>query len=329
MSDPHKQPLGDEQESIPRQEQKGSHNNMANSQEQPLVDEQENLAGQEQNGSGDNVSAPHKQTSDNVRENNAPQEQDRPTNKIGLRQRLSVPFALIAANKMVLLQWLYVLSAIITIVVPFNIHHPSACNNNERCFFFLHTTWYLFNWGTSAQPFFFAFKPMEIWELFALLQVALFSSIVIWEADDRKINIRISVLTMIGIIGICLIGIGLLGKHQYFWYQVAMILIVSLLLIVDVSFHVATHDKRYLFLWLFVDIPILAALIVLNVYVSFPIGQEYFHFYSGAIAFQLMIGNLLIFITGLYVATDSCGGFSHALKKSFIPQSGNKPGATN
>src|SRR3954447_17270837 len=72
-------------------------------------------------------------------------------------------------------------------------------------------------------------------------------------------------------------------------------------------------------LCIYVDLPIMISISTLTYYVlSQKVGHT--EFYGGAIAFQLIVGNILIFIIGLHTDISELGiGIKEAMRRNFCP----------
>jgi len=195
---------------------------------------------------------------------------------------------------------IYVLIAAVTIILPVLIHSSKA----PECA----------NWGHIHLPFFhsenwslgwfkvwdqtFHFEGTEIWELFAILQAAAFSILLIFEPEEGP-GIRKVFFAFIFIIISCLAGIITLGFHITWAYQVAVFLTLACFTRADYLMLRLTKLIQYKMAIFLVDIPIFLALVFLTIHIGIPMKCDHHEFFSGAIAFQLIFGNTVLFIIRL------------------------------
>lgn len=197
----------------------------------------------------------------------------------------------------------YVVVAALTISIPV-LSHPLADDQTTSGIFhwrFFH--WCIFHIDNYHFPVCFhenylSFVEDEIWELGAIVQAIIFSVILIFEPEEKTGFRKIAlILFLIGIFG--LFAILSLGFHQIEAYQIMVLSILVSFSIADIVMFKVTKLKTYKMALWYVDVPILLALCLLTFHAGFPIKEDHRRFYSGAIAFQLLFGNILLFLIRL------------------------------
>ncbi len=227
-------------------------------------------------------------------------------------------------NKRLILHWLYIAVGITTVIIPLLVHQQTADCVNRGIRSILHyRIFHIENYSCElVSPYFqfhFKISDYEIWELYAIIQAALFSFILIFE-PDQKIGIRAILLTLFAVIILCPLAIVFLGLRVISLYQLALFLILVLFSLGDVIMWKKTRDKEYRLLCFYVDIPILFAFTVLTSHVGLPVKDYYSFFFSGAIAFQLILGNILIFFIRSHTEIEGDLGVAKTLKKVFLKE---------
>jgi hypothetical protein len=112
------------------------------------------------------------------------------------------------------------------------------------------------------------------------------------------------------IIFACIAGIFSLGWHFTTIYQLVLLFLVIVLAMVDGSMFKVFNTPEYKLLQFFVDIPILISLSLLTLYVGIPIAEKHQDFFSGALAFQFIIGCLLVVLVREHERIPKLGGWA-------------------
>lgn len=145
----------------------------------------------------------------------------------------------------------------------------------------------------------------EIWEGFALLQALLFSLILIIDVSPDKYS-KILVFGIVCIVVFSFLALMSLLLEFTKAYQWLLGLNIFGFMLMD--FILYTKTKRnykkgsqgefiiYRNLLLYVDVPVLLAISILYSYAGLPVLNARREFFSGAVAFQLIFGNFLIFL---------------------------------
>jgi hypothetical protein len=136
----------------------------------------------------------------------------------------------------------------------------------------------------------------EVWEFYAIGLTGIFSLLLLWEPEE-KAGVVMIVFCALFIFLACTIGLLALGWHFTRTYQVLLLVMVLGLAVVDgLMFNASKTAAEYKFLQFFVDIPIFISLLMLTWYVGFPIRDSHRGFFSGALAFQFIMGCLLVML---------------------------------
>jgi hypothetical protein len=119
------------------------------------------------------------------------------------------------------------------------------------------------------------------------------------------------------VVAICSAAIFCLGNHLEKAYQITLIIIPMCFLFEDVMLYKIMKDPSYSsFIW-FVDGPLLATIVATMCIVGIPLSDKYKIFFSGAIAFQLMLGNTLVLAIRVREATLAFSGLRSKILHEF------------
>jgi hypothetical protein len=174
--------------------------------------------------------------------------------------------------------------------------HSTTVSESERWgyihWWFLHIE----NWSWGNRSFFFDIG--EIWELSAIVQALLFSGLLIFEPPEQP-GIRRVILLLVFIVLACIFGAIALGFHWTIVYQFFVFVLVLSFALADHWMYGITHLIEYKIALYLVDLPIFLALLVLTIHIGIPMRHGNKEFFSGAIAFQLIVGNATIYLIRL------------------------------
>jgi hypothetical protein len=151
----------------------------------------------------------------------------------------------------------------------------------------------------------------EIWEFWAIMLTSVFSMLLFWQQDEKP-GVGLIIFCGLSIFLACPLALLFLGLHQTTLYQLSLLFMVSGLAIVDglmfkASKGSAVEKWEYKFLQFFVDIPILISLFILIVYVRVQVSNSHKDFFSGALAFQFIMGCLLVLLVkGYGIISEDC-----------------------
>ena len=143
-----------------------------------------------------------------------------------------------------------------------------------------------------------------IWDISALFQAGIFSFLLAVEAPARKVGKYFVLIYGFVILGVLMASLVLVFNNVWA-YQMWVIINIIIFTVGDTYMWWKNKETIYKLLIFYVDLPILISLISINVIVSVPMEKDYHHFYSGAIAFQLLMGNLLIFLMRSHLEIES------------------------
>jgi hypothetical protein len=123
------------------------------------------------------------------------------------------------------------------------------------------------------------------------VQATLFGILAVFEPARFT---RAALLVPIAVIAICLTSIFCLGNHLDTAYEITLFIIPTFFLLEDLMLYSTFKNPSYsAFIW-YVDGPLLVTIIATIFIVGIPLADKYKTFFSGAIAFQLMLGNTLV-----------------------------------
>lgn len=176
--------------------------------------------------------------------------------------------------------------SLLTTLVPLLAHH-----RRSDCWLVCHVV----NLETYHFTKTFNYNGDSLWDLFAIFQASVVSLSLLLEIPDAKGAKKPAVIAAY-LIALAVIAIYALGSGQLVWYQVSILILAAGFLLEDyLLFHFGLIEGAIDNL-LYVDIPYLLALGVVTWYVGIPIRGDSELFFSGAIAFQLVMGNILLFV---------------------------------
>lgn len=160
---------------------------------------------------------------------------------------------------------------------------------------FFHTEFYDFSQTININGRGWRLTGSEVWEFYAILLTMIFSLLLLGEPEEKP-GVGLIFLCAGLILFACILGIFCLGLHHRMWYQGVLLFIVLVLALVDGLMYRASKTREYRLLQFFVDIPMFISLCLLIFYVRLPVEPEFKEFFSGALAFQFIIGCLLVLL---------------------------------
>jgi len=186
---------------------------------------------------------------------------------------------------------MYVAVAFVTILIPLQFHVPvPSCTNSIWHSGIFHAPWQ-FDHFFGPSHIVLIFDEFTIWELFGILQATLFAILAVFEPELRS---RAALVVPFAVMAICFISIFYLGNHKDTYYEITLFVIPTFFLLEDILLYSKLKNPSYAsFIW-FVDGPLLLTIIATTFIVGIPLADKYKTFFSGAIAFQLMLGNTLV-----------------------------------
>lgn len=141
---------------------------------------------------------------------------------------------------------------------------------------------------------FFGYARHEIWELYGVLQAVAVSVLLFFEIPDDRQGIKYPVLICPLIVVLAASAAFSLGKHWMTAYQLLVIALAFGFCLEDQLLKKLDEPSAKDIFWL-VDVPVIASLLVVTWYVGFGVNNiDDAHFFSGAIAFQFIMGNFLL-----------------------------------
>jgi len=173
--------------------------------------------------------------------------------------------------------------------IPFFAHAPRPDCRQFMVAQFFHTNAYHLVFRVWT------FNQHQIWELWAIIQATAISVLLFFEIPEKQ-GIRVAIA---GSFLIALTSVGAihaLGTAAKSSYQVLLIMIAVLMLCEDFYLHKKFAAPSAKDIIIFIDIPVFVSLVIVNLYVSFPVRAEHEPFLSGAVAFELVMANLVIVI---------------------------------
>jgi hypothetical protein len=193
--------------------------------------------------------------------------------------------------------WLEIAIFALCVMAPFYIHEGASCHGSgvfHSAIFhspFLHEIYI----GKSSYLQL-EFDQYSCWELFGIIQASVVSFFLLFRVKEytRKILLVAAAIVVLGPLACLALLTGALR-----FYEICVIAILISFSLEDYNLYRRSRQIEYRMLIRFVDIPILTSVILLTWFVGFPIRDEYRHFYSGAIAFQLIVGTLLLILIRL------------------------------
>ena len=201
------------------------------------------------------------------------------------------------------LNWIFILSAGFCTAVPFLLHSSTECQMHWFCWPSIKLSVVLY---LLQHQEIYGVPKERGWELFALAQVAICSFLVLLDIHEEEFRSKQKDIKWI-IVGLTLVvvlsipAVWKLVNGDILWYQILTLLIITFLPLIDGMIWWETGNSKCLRLLLFVDIPVWLGIVTLDVYVWFFHSHELPHsFYSGAIAFQFIMGNVLLYTINFY-----------------------------
>lgn len=136
----------------------------------------------------------------------------------------------------------------------------------------------------------------ETWDFLALAITLAFSIILLFECKTDKF--LVSTIWVVIIVGT--IGLVSVGYHSTKFYPIALSIVLVALFLADFVSYVLSkyQEKVYKRLLFFVDIPMIISLALLLCYEGFQLRHQ--EFFSGAIAFQFLMGNIVLYLVRGY-----------------------------
>lgn len=151
----------------------------------------------------------------------------------------------------------------------------------------------------------------EVWEFWAIMLTGVFSVLLFFQPEEKP-GVGLIIFCGLSIFLACPLALLFLGLHFTKLYESSLLFMVAGLAIVDGLMFKASKGSvvekyQYRFLQFFVDIPILLSLAILVAYVGFPMRQSHKDFFSGALAFQFIMGCLLVLLVkGYEIIYEDC-----------------------
>jgi hypothetical protein len=181
----------------------------------------------------------------------------------------------------------------------------------------------LVNEGSYAFSNQFGYSRHEIWELFGVLQAVAVSVLLFFEIPDDKTSTKYPVMVCGLLVVLGGFAAYCLGAHQLGLYQILLILLSGGFLIEDWLLRKKNLDERSAkdILYL-VDLPVLVSLAILTWYVRIPVRGDDAHFFSGAIAFQFIMGNVLLVTIRTRVAVSTPPARAESRRGDDVPITG-------
>jgi hypothetical protein len=187
---------------------------------------------------------------------------------------------------------LYLWSAAIFIFICLYSHSKGEQSPHKFHWGFFHTEFYdVSKLKLNDQPW--VLHGSEVWEFYAIFLTMIFSLLLLFEPQEKPGIIRI-VFCAILVLFACIAGLFFLGLHFTGVYQILLLFMVLVLTLVDGLMFRASGELEYKLLQFYVDIPMLISLGLLIFYVDLPLRSGTQEFFGGALAFQFIIGCVLV-----------------------------------
>lgn len=200
-----------------------------------------------------------------------------------------------ALTKPQVIHVLFIITLIGLFALPLIIGDSSNCDiPSWRCIFDISKLNGDYDLGTLTLKGLYLDKFL-VWEIVALFQASIFSILLAIEAPASKVGKWFAWIYGLIII-FAVLGALLIIFKAITVYQLLVVVIVFIFLFGDIYMWKKNNEQIYKLLIFYVDIPIIISLLLITVVVSVPMQKDYHQFFSGSVAFQLLMGNLLIFI---------------------------------
>lgn len=238
--------------------------------------------------------------------------------------------------------WFYIVVAIFTTSIPACAHKvsPHCAAGGVRHWSVFHLDNYCLKWSEQLPPrredgisvvsamgspsghfdkttvsVFDHFVPVdnyELWEISALVQSLLVSVLLFIELDDKSPGVKRNMTPLI-VTGILSVGaVFCLAVNFITYYEVALIAIILGFMWFDAMSYRRKKAATFKFLMFYVDVPVLSAILVMCFVAGFPITKNWNHFFSGAVAFQLMVANIAIIMIRSHQHIEASNGLWNA-----------------
>jgi hypothetical protein len=194
----------------------------------------------------------------------------------------------------------YLVPAIVTICVPLLVHPAeTSCQVSLFHSAIFHTqTWESLDWGLGLE-----YSYYELWELAAIAQALIFSVVLLFEPREQR-GIRAVMLLAFVELCVCLAAAICLGTKYIREYQWMVGATLVMFTVADFCMYRMLTEREELLMYkrliFYVDVPIIITYGLITIRVGVPIDSDYIIFFSGAIAFQLIMGNIMIFVIRAY-----------------------------